>query len=673
MTTWSLRHLVCMAAINFFSITHFSTPLHGIILNTSSTSQHIPTSSYGTWISPITAEMVAEGTTSTINMLIDRDTTYWCEMRPKNKGRYTIVKRDSTGNMQDVTPPDFNVRSFVHEYGGGAFTVDNGLIYASNAADNKIYLIKPNANPVPLTQGQVAIEHEGHHRCKGTRFADMHVTSPGIVAVGEHHEPGQPVENFLALIDKSTGTYKKIASGYDFYSSPAISPDEKKIAWICWNHPNMPWTHTELWLADFNSKGELENPQCIAGDIPESIVQPQWSPDNILYFVTDRDKGWWNLHRYFEGKIENICPMEAEAAEPLWIFQRSTYAFLNNHILFTFNHEGKWHLGILNPATKEWKKLKRESNTIHQVRSGKGFAQFLEGYAAKEEALIQIDDAPGLPAKILQQKKCAIEDKYISIPQHISFPSGNRTAYGFYYPPQNIDYRAPSKEKPPLVVMIHGGPTAQTKGAFTLQRQYWTSQGFAILDVNYGGSTGYGREYRDLLTNNWGIVDVEDCVNGAKYLVEQGFVDKNKLVIRGGSAGGYTTLAALAFQKTFKAGASYYGVADITALANDTHKFEQRYMEQLVGKYPEEKATWESRSPINSVDQIKSPLIIFQGENDPIVPKNQAIMIYEALKSKGITVELHIYPGEEHGFRQAIHIIHSLKREADFYREVFGL
>lgn len=633
--------------------------------------QQVITAPYSTWISPITAEVIAQGVTSTINMYIDGTTTYWCEMRPSNKGRYTIVKRDASGKVEDVTPPDFNARSFVHEYGGGAFTVANNIVYTSSAADGKIYYILPNKEPVALTEGQTLVDHEGKKCLQGTRFANMRVTSHGIVAVGERHEPGQPVKNFLALIDTSLGTFRILASGYDFYSSPAISPDEKRIAWICWNHPEMPWTNTELWVASIDPKGGLIDKQCIAGNKNESIFQPQWSLENVLYFVTDRDQGWWNLHRYQDGKVENICPMKAEVAEPLWVFDRSTYAFLGDHIIFAYNSEGRWNLGVLNPKTKQWKTLEREGVSIQQMRTGKNCVQFLEYYPTRSEALIQIENHPSFSSSVLLKKDPLVPDGYLSAPKHIAFPSSKRTAYGFYYPPYNKNFIAPKGEKPPLIVMIHGGPTAQSNGAYSLGKQYWTSQGFAVLDVNYGGSTGYGRNYRNLLNRNWGIVDVDDCVNGAMYLVDQGLVDPNKLVIRGGSAGGYTTLAALAFKKTFKAGADYYGVADITALAHDTHKFEQSYMDLLVGKYSENKSLWEARSPINAIEKVTSPLIIFQGENDPIVPKNQSLMIYEALKKRNIPVEIHIYPGEEHGFRQAPHIIHSLKREAAFYREVF--
>jgi len=637
-------------------------------------SDTMKTAHYGTWESPISAENISNGSKSKLNMLVDEGNTYFVELRPANKGRSTIVKRNSAGQLQDMTPPEFNVRTFVHEYGGGAFTVNKGILYASSAADSAIYVIHPGKDPLKLTEGQKKIEDHGSIRLEGTRFADLHVTSKGLIAVGEDHQPGKAVENFLALINPKTGSYHKIANGHDFYSSPAISPDEKKVAWIAWNHPYMPWTNTELWIADFDDQGLLLNQKRIAGEMPESIFQPQWSPEGTLYFVSDRSNGWWNLHRYVKDNIEHIFPIEAEIAEPLWVFDRSTYAFLNNNtIVFAYNQNGIWQLGLLDLEKKQWRSLGNFGVSIQQIRNGTGFVQFLESYADKGEALIQIDDLPNTPMHILIPADQTFDVGYISKGQHFAFSSNERTAYGFYYPPTNKDYKAPENEFPPLVVMVHGGPIAQAKGSFQLKNQYWTSRGFAVLDVNYGGSTGYGRAYRSLLNRNWGIIDVDDCINGAKFLAEKKLADISRLVIRGGSAGGFTTLAALTKGATFKAGANYYGVADITALAKDTHKFEKYDMDQLVGKYPEEKELWISRSPLHSVEKIVSPLIIFQGEDDKIVPKNQSQMIYEALKKKGIPTEIHIYPGEEHGFRQAANIIHSLNRELEFYLETFGL
>lgn len=629
--------------------------------------------SYGTWISPIAAALVADGSASILNTFIDDDTTYWCETRPSNQGRFTIVRCTPSGILEDATPLDFNVRTFVHEYGGGAFTVSKGTIYASHAKDSAIYVIKPNSAPQKLTQGQTAVKDADKIIWDGTRFADLRATPYGLVAVAEHHTPNHPVENFLALIDIQTGAHKKLASGCDFYASPAISRDHKKIAWLCWNQPNMPWTKTELWIADIDSNGSLKNPQRIAGEGYESILQPEWSPEGTLYFITDRDHGWWNIHRHHHGKIENICPIQAEIGAPLWTFDKPIYGFLHDKIFFGFNSNGKWGLGVVNLKNLQWNEILRPSTSISHVRCGSDFVEFLEGYPYKNEVLVQIKDTPNYPVKELNPQARLIDPAYISVPQHIAYPSNGRTAYGYYYAPRNRDFQAPAGEKPPLVIFIHGGPTSQARNLFQIKQLFWTSRGFAVLDVNYGGSTGYGRKYRELLNKNWGIVDVEDCVNGAKYLVDRGLVDQNKLVIRGGSAGGYTTLAALAFKNTFKAGGNYFGVADITALAKDTHKFEASYMDELVGKYPEEKDLWEARSPINSVDKINVPLIIFQGEDDPVVPKNQSIMIYEALKKRGVPVELHLYPKEEHGFKLSQNIIHSLNREAEFYLEVFRL
>lgn len=613
---------------------------------------------YGAWDSPISSQLVAKGSVSVLDMHVDGEYTYWSEMRPSNAGRYTLVRVDASGCCKDLTPPDFNVRTFVHEYGGGAFTVAQGVVYASNGVDGAIYKIEPDCSPTRLTDGKI-------------RFADMHITPYGLVAVGESHEPDKTVLNFLALIDLSTGSHKKLASGYDFYSSPAISSDGKKIAWISWNHPHMPWTETELWSAEFTLEGDLIHQTQICGSIPESIFQPEWSPDQVLYFVTDRERGWWNLHRFVNGRIENVCSMQAEMGRPLWVFGLSTYAFLGDKIVFTYNCEGIWRLALLDPKTQQWVAIKQEGTFFHHLRSTGHQVRFLERYPTRNEALFQIEEHNPLQATCLYTTPSIIEEGYLSTPEPITFPSAGRQSHAFFYPPKNRDYQGKKGEKPPLIVMVHGGPTSQAMDSLQMKLQFWTSRGFAVLDVNYGGSTGYGRAYRQLLDRNWGVVDVEDCVNGSVYLVEKGLVDGNKLAIRGGSAGGYTTLAALAFSQTFKAGASHYGVADITVLACDTHKFESHYMYQLIGKYPEEKALWQSRSPIHSVDKITAPLILFQGEEDLIVPKNQAIMIYEALKNRGMVVELYLFPGEKHGFVQAKNIIESLDREVAFYLKVF--
>lgn len=628
---------------------------------------------YGSWCSPISAETLAKGSVRIMEMHIDGDWTYLLLFRPENNGYGSIFRIGLNGEQEEVTPPDFNVKTSVHEYGGGAFTVSKGIVYASSGQDGKIYLFEQGKPARALTEGQKRVEHEGKIVFSGTRFADFLVTNRGLVAVGESHVPGEEVENFLALINVKTGSFEKLSSGFDFYSSPALSPDGKKLAWLSWNHPDMPWTHTELWVAEFTKDGKLEGQKRLAGEAQESIFQPQWSKEGMLYFVSDRESGWWNIFRISKGTVENICPMSAEIAVPAWSFAQSTYAFLGNQIVFAFNQDGYWNLGAVDLKTKKCTTLKQKISLLRDLRAGTNFVRFIEGFPDKNEAVLQMEKNVSEPLKTIYEIPTRIDSKYISEPTHIAYPSGDRCAYGFFYPPKNAKYKAASGEKPPLIVMIHGGPTAESTSTFQLSKQFWTTRGFAVLDVNYGGSTGYGRPYRELLNNNWGIVDVEDCVNGALYLAEKGLVDPNKMAIRGGSAGGYTTLAALVFSDVFKAGASYYGVADIELLQLETHKFESRYMEQLVGPYPQEKETWKARSPIYYADRIKAPLIIFQGEEDAVVPKNQSIMMYEALKKRGIPTELYIYPAEEHGFRQAKNIIHSLESELAFYLKVFGI
>lgn len=605
---------------------------------------------YGTWPSPITAENIAKGACMTLDMIIDGEETYINEMRPTNQGRNTIVYRNVSGFFEDITPPDFNVRTSVHEYGGAAFTVAQGIVYASSGDDNAIYVFEKNKKPYRLTDGK-------------TRFAEMHLTPYGIVAVGE--QPDIKVENFLALINIKDGTWKKLASGNDFYSSPAISKDGKKIAWITWNHPDMPWTNTQLWTGEFDEKGGLTSVRQIGLGYEESFFQPQWSPNGTLYFVTDRNSGWWNIHRYINGQIENVCPIEAEVAEPLWNLGLSTYAFIGENIVFTYNSLGRWRLAFLNTTTKQWEKIKRPSTLINQVRAGNGFVQFLEQYPNSGEGLVRINSDQTI--QTLSSFDLVFDQGYVSLPEHISFLSEGRMSYGFYYPPKNLHYTGPKNEKPPLIVMIHGGPTWQATGTFQLEKQFWTTRGFAVLDVNYGGSTGYGKAYRNLLDQQWGVVDIEDCVNGACFLASRGLIDKDKMAIRGKSSGGYTTLAALAFKNVFKAGGNYFGVADLTAFARDTHKFEQYYLEQLIGK----REVWEARSPIHAVQNIRVPLIIFQGQEDPIVSKNQSIMIYDALKKQNLMTELYLYPHEQHGFRQEEVIADSLNRELNFYLKVF--
>ena len=647
--------------------------------------------SYGSWRSPITAELIVKGSIGLGQIEVEGDNIYWTEGRPAEGGRSAIVHRDPTGIITDLIPAPFNARSRVHEYGGGSLAVDQGVVYFVNFADQRIYSVatKSIANseidsetktPVPLTPA-------GNYR-----YADLVIDRPRqrLMAVREDHSlEGEPI-NTLVAIDLTNGSHQQIlASGQDFYSSPALSPDGKHLAWLTWQHPDLPWYSTQLWVAAFDEAGNLAQPQLVAGGKDESIFQPEWGADGSLYFVSDRSN-WWNLYCWQQGEITPICEMAAEFGLPQWVFAMKTYGFTTpavteqvqnmvtersrrEEIICTYGQQGIWYLGKINLQTKELTTLEIPYTDISGLRVADGKAIFLGGSATAPTALVVMDIQTQELEVVRISSQVTIEPSYFSVPEAIAFPTEQGlTAYGFYYPPCNPDYLAPEGEKPPLIVKSHGGPTAATSSSFSLRIQFWTSRGFAVLDVNYGGSTGYGREYRLRLDGQWGIVDVDDCTNGAKYLVNLGLADPQKLAIAGGSAGGFTTLAALTFRDTFQAGASYYGVSDLEALARDTHKFEARYLDRLIGTYPDQQEIYIERSPINFTAQLNCPVIFFQGLEDKVVPPNQAEMMVSALQQKGLPVAYVAYPGAQHGFRQAENIQRTLEGELYFYSRVFG-
>ena len=647
--------------------------------------------SYGSWRSPITAELIVKGSIGLGQIEVEGDNIYWTEGRPAEGGRSAIVHRDPTGIITDLIPAPFNARSRVHEYGGGSLAVDQGVVYFVNFADQRIYSVatKSIANseidsetktPVPLTPA-------GNYR-----YADLVIDRPRqrLIAIREDHSlEGEPI-NTLVAIDLTNGSHQQIlASGQDFYSSPALSPDGKHLAWLTWQHPDLPWYNTQLWVAAFDEAGNLAQPQLVAGGKDESIFQPEWGADGSLYFVSDRSN-WWNLYCWQQGEITPICEMAAEFGLPQWVFAMKTYGFTTpavteqvqnmvtehsrrEEIICTYGQQGIWYLGKINLQTKELTTLEIPYTDISGLRVADGKAIFLGGSATAPTALVVMDLQTQELEVVRISSQVTIEPSYFSVPEAIAFPTEQGlTAYGFYYPPCNPDYLAPEGEKPPLIVKSHGGPTAATSSSFSLRIQFWTSRGFAVLDVNYGGSTGYGREYRLRLDGQWGIVDVDDCTNGAKYLVNLGLADPQKLAIAGGSAGGFTTLAALTFRDTFQAGASYYGVSDLEALARDTHKFEARYLDRLIGTYPDQQEIYIERSPINFTAQLNCPVIFFQGLEDKVVPPNQAEMMVSALQQKGLPVAYVAYPGEQHGFRQAENIQRTLEGELYFYSRVFG-
>jgi dipeptidyl aminopeptidase/acylaminoacyl peptidase len=611
--------------------------------------------------------LIVSGSIGLSQPLFDGSNIYWIEMRPTEGGRSVIVKRDAAGKVTDVNPPPFNARTRVHEYGGGDYAVRDGAVYFSNFSDQRIYVSLGGTAPEPITPPV------------DRRYADaiLDRARGRLLCVREDHSLAdrEAVNTVASVSLKGVGTTNEVlASGHDFYSSLRLSPDGSKLAWSSWNHPNMPWDSTELWVGTFNDNGLLDTSERVAGGNAESIFQPEWSPDGQLHFVSDRS-GWWNLYRLNSaGTDESLCDMKAEFGMPQWGFGMSTYAFESaERIVCTYIETGFSRLALIDTRTKELEKIECAYTDIRFVRAAPGQALMRAGSPVEAPSIVKFDLDKRTFEVLQSSSSLAIDPAYLSTPRAVEFPTEDRlTAHGFFYQPNNCDYRAPAGERPPLLVEIHGGPTAAATTALSLGIQYWTSRGIAVLDVNYGGSTGFGRAYRERLKDKWGIVDVDDCANGARYLVGQGEVDGDRLMITGGSAGGYTTLCALTFRDVFSAGASHYGVSDAEALAKETHKFESRYLDGLIGPYPEDRKTYLERSPINYTDQLSCPVIFFQGLEDKVVPPNQAETMVAALRAKGIPVAYLPFAGEQHGFRQAQNIKRALDGELYFYSRVFG-
>ncbi len=626
--------------------------------------QHAP---YGSWKSPITSDLIVAQTISLGYPLVDGDTIYWLESRPQEGGRNVVVRQTAGGEPEDVTPAGFNVRTRVHEYGGGAYWVAGGTVYFANFSDQRLYRQQPGAEPEPLTPAGVDM-----------RFADG-VLDPSrnrIICVREEHRPDQreAINTIVALpLDGGENAGTVLVEGHDFYAFPRLSPDGRQLAWLAWNHPNMPWDGTELWVAEVNEDGKLAAPRLVAGGQAESIFQPQWSPAGILTFISDRT-GWWNPYQWRQEQVLPLHTREAEFGQPQWVFGISTYDFLpDDRLMTSYGEHGRQHMALLDPQSGELDPQELPYTSLTSLRTGQDFVVFMGGSPLSPTTISRLDLRTGELAELRRSSNIVPEAAYLSEPRSITFPTGGgQSAYAYFYPPHNEDYAAPAGELPPLLVFSHGGPTGSASSVLNLSIQFWTSRGFAVVDVNYGGSTGYGREYRQRLNGQWGIVDVEDCVRAAQYLVEQGLVDGRRLAIRGGSAGGFTTLAALTFYDVFSAGASYFGVSDLAALAQETHKFESRYLDNLIGPYPQEEALYRARSPIHHVDKLSCPVIFFQGAEDKVVPPNQAEMMYTALRDKGVPTAYLLYEGEQHGFRRAENIKRSLDAELYFYSRIFN-
>ena len=627
----------------------------------------VQTAPYGSWKSPITSDLIVKESIGLGQVKMDGDDIYWIEMRPSEGGRQVIVRQTHDGGAVDVITPGFNARTRVHEYGGGDYIAHDSIVYFSNFADQQLYRQAPHSAPQLVSEAGADAQ---------LRYADFVVDKnrDRLISVREDHRDSErEAVNTLIAMPLAGGEAQVLISGKDFYSSPRISPNGSRLAWLAWNHPNMPWDGCELWTGDIDVDGSITNQQLFAGGLRESIFQPEWSPDGILYFVSDRS-GWWNLYRVTaDATIECVCEMAAEFGAPQWIFGLSTYAFESaERIVCAFAERGLWRLGTIDTRSKTLQRIDAPYTDVSYVCAAAGRAVFRAGSPKAPFSIIEMDLANRATKALQRASKINIDSGFISEPQPIEFPTEDGlSAHGFYYPPKNCDFAAPNLERPLLLVKSHGGPTSATIAVLMLGIQYWTSRGIAVLDVNYGGSTGYGRAYRERLNGRWGIVDVDDCVNGARFLATRGDADGNRLMIDGGSAGGYTTLCALTFREQFKAGATHFGVSDAEALAKETHKFESRYLDNLIGPYPERRDLYVERSPIHHAENLSCPVIFFQGLEDKVVPPNQAEAMVEALRQKGVPVAYVAFEGEQHGFRRAENIKRALDGELYFYSRVF--
>ncbi|MEO6351292.1 MAG: S9 family peptidase [Candidatus Limnocylindrales bacterium] len=642
---------------------------------------------YGSWPSPITIEMAVGSNLSLREPRLDGDDVYWTEGRPSEGGRQVIVRWNERHGATDLTPAPFNARTMAHEYGGGWYAVDNGTVYFVNLADGRVYRQTAGGTPEALTEegpyrhGDLVVDHARsrllcvREDMSPVQSADGHAAADG--------ERGPEPQDLLVAIDLTSGHVDLLASGYDFYSTPRPREDGTMLAWLSWRHPHMPWDATELWVADLDEAGMPTNQRQIAGGGEESVVQPEWAPDGSLVFVSDRT-GWWNLYRWSgdgdhdgdEGaaEVEPILPMESEFAGPQWVFGMRWFGFaVDGSIVAAANSGGYdrlWHIPAHGGGARP---LDIPDEILDSISVSGSRVTYVGGAANAPRGVVLLDVSTGERRVLRHAFDLEIDDKYLSRPEAITFPTTDwDMAHALYYPPTNPDMTAPAGERPPLVVMSHGGPTAQSSRALSFDRQQFTSRGFGVVDVNYRGSNGYGRAYMRKLDGQWGIYDVDDCIAAARYLVERGDVDAKRLAIRGGSAGGYTTLCALVFHPVFSAGASYFGVGDLEALARFTHKYESRYLDRLVAPYPSGRDVYKERSPVYFTDRIRSPLIVLQGEDDMVVPIAQAEQLVASLRERRIPHAYITFPGEGHGFRHAANIRRSVEAELSFYAQVFG-
>ena len=621
---------------------------------------------FGTWPSPLTAERLTASTVRLGNLQFHRGRLYWTEGRPEESGRSAIASIDTNGELETLISEPWNARTRVHEYGGLSFNISDQGILFSHFADQRLYLQSPGAEASPK-----AITKDNGDRF-GAPTADP--LRQGWIAVRESIEEGMDEpDNELARIHIN-GSVSSIVSGADFYADPVVSPDGNELAWVEWDHPYMPWDSARLMVGDLDENGDVVSARVVAGGPGESPFQPQWSSNGELYFMSDPN-GWWNLMKWDGVSTETVWAAEVEMGLPLWVLGMSTFALVNASVAaVAFCKQGEWGLATVDLESGEVTHHDLPFTDIHQVRAEEDRIAVIGGSPVMPSAIVLLDGQTGTWDIVRNSSANAVDEAYVSRGQSIAFPTtDNATAYGFFYPPENKEYEGLEGEKPPLIVMTHGGPTAATNSSLEGKVQFWTTRGYAVLDVNYRGSTGYGRPYREALLGTWGEYDVADCVAGAQYVASKGWADSSRMAIRGGSAGGYTTLAALTFTDTFHVGASYFGVSDIEALDAETHKFESRYTQRLIAPLPEGRDIFHARSPIHHTNQLNCPVIFLQGLDDKVVPPNQSEAMVDVLKEKNIPVSYVSFEGEGHGFRQGKNIQRATLSELAFYSDVFGL
>jgi dipeptidyl aminopeptidase/acylaminoacyl peptidase len=656
---------------------------------------------YGAWPSPITPELIVQAAVGLSEVWVEdpadpASPVWWSESRPEEAGRVQLVERASDGTLRDVLPLGFAARTRVHEYGGGAWWLHGSTVFFANWDDQRLYRLAPtDPSPVAITRPSL-VPH-------GLRYADGRVTGDGrwSICVRESHEAGGEARNELVAVPTGGGDVLSLGTHSDFVSNPRPSPDGRWLAWLQWNHPDMPWDRTELWVAGLaidEHDAELVDPRRVAGDGDEAITQPEWSPDGRLHYLSDRED-WSNLWAFgAPGAPEPgsaarvVVELAADIGTPPWVFGMSRYAFARNggegapdepdtgRIVAVTVEDGVDRVVVLERDAEQWtvRALDPQGDTSVTCVKPRGTGVVAVAASFQEEAAVVTYEIgpPGTPARREQlrlPRDLGVDPVWWSTPRHIAFPTGGgHAAHGLFYPPTNPTTSGPPGERPPLLVAIHGGPTSAARSQLQLGIQFWTSRGFGVLDVNYRGSTGYGRDFRRLLDGAWGVADVEDCAAGAAFLASEGLVDGERLAIHGGSAGGFTTLMALITTDRFAAGTSSYGVTDLEALARDTHKFESRYLDRLVGPYPERRDLYVERSPIHHLDDLDDPILVLQGLEDEVVPPSQAELLVEAARRNGTPFAYLAFEGEQHGFRQASTIRRALEAELIFYARVLG-